>query len=308
MADCTFQGTFTALVTPFGRDGDEVDWGALERLVEEQIAGGVAGLVACGTTAESPTLSADEQREVVAQVVRTAAGRVPVVAGTGTNSTHKSIAASRAAIKAGADAVMLVVPYYNKPSQDGLRQHMVTVAQAVDRPVVVYNIPGRSGVDLNADTTEQICQQAPNVHALKDATGNVTRCQELKRRLGERLAVLSGDDALTLGMMAVGAAGVISVTANVLPGRVSEVTSLMAKGDLEAARGAHFRLLELHRAMFLEPNPVPCKAALALLGRMSPEVRLPLVGSSRATRSAVASALRGLGLDLTDLDAGSGGS
>ncbi len=284
-------GTFTALVTPFTPDGDAVDLPALDALVEAQIAGGVTGLVPCGTTGESPTLGDDEQIAVIERVAAVAAGRVPVLAGTGTFSTRKTIAASRAAIAAGADGVMVVMPYYNKPSQEGMREHVLAIARAVACPIVLYNIPGRSVVDLAVDTTEKICEAAPNVVGMKEATGNVLRCQELKRRLGDRLAVLSGDDALTLPMMSVGAAGVISVTSNVRPREVSEVTRRVLAGDWIGARAAHLALLELHALLFAEPNPAPAKAALAAVNRMSPAVRLPLVPASEGLRRQIAEAL-----------------
>jgi 4-hydroxy-tetrahydrodipicolinate synthase len=284
-------GTFTALVTPLTRDGDAVDLLALEALVEAQIGGGVAGLVPCGTTGEAPTLGDEEQIAVIKRVAAVAAGRVPVLAGTGGFSTKKTIAASRAAIAAGADGVMVVMPYYNKPSQDGLREHVLAVARAVSCPIVLYNIPGRSVVDLAADTTQRICESAPNVIGIKDATGNVLRCQELKRRLGDRLVVLSGDDGLTLPMMSVGAAGVISVTSNVRPREVSEVTRRALAGDWASARAAHFALLELHGLLFAEPNPAPAKAVLAAAGRMSPAVRLPLVPASEGLGRQIVAAL-----------------
>lgn len=291
MSRLSLSGTLTALVTPFSPSGDEIDFAAFDALLEEQIRGGVSGLVPCGTTGEAPTLTEDEQAAVIRRTVEIAAGRVPVIAGTGTFSTKKTIAASKAALAAGADGVMIVMPYYNKPSQDGLREHVLAVARAVSAPIVLYNIPGRSVVDLSAETTERICAAAPNVVAIKDATGNVLRCQEMKHRLGDRLTVLSGDDALTLAMMAVGASGVISVTSNVRPAAVSAVTRLAASGAWDRAREAHLALLELHGAMFVEPNPVPAKAALALAGRASPAVRLPLVPASEATKRLIADAL-----------------
>jgi 4-hydroxy-tetrahydrodipicolinate synthase len=285
------EGTFTALVTPFTPDGEAVDFPALDALVEAQIAGGVTGLVPCGTTGEAPTLGDDEQIAVIKRVVAVAGGRAPVLAGTGTFSTRKTIAASRAAVAAGADGVMVVMPYYNKPSQEGMHEHLLAVARAVPCPVVVYNIPGRSVVDLAADTTEKICEGAPNVVGIKDATGNVLRCQELKRRLGDRLAVLSGDDGLTLPMMSVGASGVISVTANVRPREVSEVTRRVLAGDWAGARAAHLALIELHALMFVEPNPAPAKAVLAAAGRMSAAVRLPLVPASEGLCRQLAAAV-----------------
>ncbi|MEJ7735627.1 MAG: 4-hydroxy-tetrahydrodipicolinate synthase, partial [Polyangiaceae bacterium] len=292
MSRFSLSGTFTALVTPFTADGEAVDLPALDALVEAQIQGGVSGLVPCGTTGESPTLSDEEQAQVIARGVAVAKGRLPVFAGTGTFSTKKTIEASRAAVAAGADAVMVVMPYYNKPSQDGMREHVLAIARAVDCPVVLYNIPGRSVVDLSAETTERICQAAPNVVGLKDATGNVLRCQELVSRLGARLTVMSGDDGLTVPMMAVGARGVISVSANVRPAATSAVTTAMLAGDLETARARHFALLDLHRAMFLEPNPAPAKAALAHEGKMQATLRLPLVPVSDGVRRQVIEALQ----------------
>jgi 4-hydroxy-tetrahydrodipicolinate synthase len=282
MGTLSLSGTYTALVTPFEKGADELDLDALDALVDAQIAGGVAGLVPCGTTGEAPTMTDDEQATVIARVVQRAAGRVPVLAGTGSFSTKKSIAASKAALAAGADGVMIVMPYYNKPSQDGMRDHVLAIARAVGAPIVLYNIPGRSVVDLATDTIARICEAAPNVVGLKDATGNVLRCQETVRRLGDRLAVLSGDDGLTLPMMSVGARGVISVTSNVRPRATSEVTRHAAAGAWDRARKAHFALLELHGSLFVEPNPAPAKAALALAGAMSPAVRLPLVAASEA--------------------------
>jgi len=277
MKSVAFEGTFTALVTPFTADGASVDGAALDRLVDAQIAGGVTGLVPCGTTGETPTLSDEEQIDVIARVAARAAGRVPVIAGTGSFSTQKTVVASKAAIAAGADGVMIVMPYYSKPSQDGMRAHVLEVASAVDAPIVLYNIPGRSVVDLAAETTEQICRDAKNVVAMKEATGNVVRCQELVRRLGDRLTVLSGDDSLTLPMMSVGARGVISVTSNVLPKETSAVTRAWQAGKPEEARRAHLGLLELHGLLFVEPNPGPAKAVLAKMGQMNATVRLPLV-------------------------------
>lgn len=285
------EGTWTAIVTPFSPDGGEVDLAALDTLVEDQIAGGVAGLVPCGTTGEAPTLDEGEQVLVIKRVVAAARGRVPVFAGTGSFSTKKTILASHAAIAAGADGVMVVMPYYNKPSQDGLCEHVLAVARAASCPIILYNIPGRSVIDLAADTTARICEAASNIVAIKDATGNVLRCQELKRRLGDRLTVMSGDDGLTVAMMSVGASGVISVTANVRPRAVSEVTRLVHENDWDRARAAHLALLELHALMFVEPNPAPAKAALAAAGKMNDSVRLPLVPASEGIRRQVNEAL-----------------
>jgi 4-hydroxy-tetrahydrodipicolinate synthase len=287
-----FQGTYTALVTPFREDGS-IDWEAYDALLEAQIAGGVQGLVPCGTTGESPTLSHEEQLEIIGRTVKRVAKRVQVVAGCGSNSTREAIHLTREAHRLGIDAAMLVVPYYNKPTQDGLVQHYVTVAREVPCPVVLYNIPGRTGTDLLPDALGRILDLAPNVVAMKEATGNVVRAQELVRRFGSRLTVLSGDDALTLAMIAVGARGVISVTSNLLPAAVSRATELARTGDREAARRAHFALLPVHESMFTESNPAPVKAALAAKGLMRDTVRGPLVAASPKAREAIATALAG---------------
>ncbi len=283
---------YTALVTPFEDDATQaVDLGALDRLIDRQLAGGVDGLVPCGTTGEAPTLSAEEQVTVIRHVAERARGKVRVVAGTGTNSTRTTIERSQAALRAGADAVMVVVPYYSKPTQDGLLRHFVTVARAVSCPVIVYNIPGRTGVDLLPQTLERILAEAENVVGIKEATGNLLRAQELVRRFGDRLTLLSGDDALTLPMMAVGARGVISVTSNLLPQEVVRLVRLADAGNQAEARALHLSLLPVHEAMFLESNPAPVKAALALAGVMSGAVRGPLVAASDATRSALQATL-----------------
>lgn len=289
MTHPVLRGAYTALVTPFSADGEDVDIPALEQLVERQIAGKIAGLVPCGTTGETPTLTDSEQAEVIRRTVQVVRGRVPVFAGTGTFSTKKTIEASKRALEAGATGVMVVMPYYSKPTQDGLFEHVAAVARAVsDAPIILYNIPGRCGIDLAVETTERIASACPNVIATKEATGNILRCQDLKRRLGDRLTVMSGDDSLTLAMMAVGAAGVISVTSNVYPAEVSEVVALAEKGAWAEARAAHFRLLPVHDAMFIESNPGPVKAVAAAKEHMSASVRLPLVAASEATRAKLA--------------------
>lgn len=286
------RGAFTALVTPFTRSGEAVDHAAFEALVEAQIAGGVAGLVPCGTTGEAPTLDDAEQAALVKRTVEIAKGRVPVLAGTGSFSTKKTIEATEQALSAGAAAVMVVMPYYSKPSQEGLCRHVLAVAKAAaGAPVVLYNIPGRTHVDLDVESTLRVLEAAPNVVGLKDATGNVLRCQELKRRVGDRLAVLCGDDALTVAMMAVGAEGVISVTSNVFPAEVARVVEHALAGRWAEARALQYRLLPVHEIMFVEPNPAPAKAALARLGRMEPTVRSPLAEASGGARERIAAAL-----------------
>ncbi len=284
-------GTCTALVTPFTAEGSAVDWPAFERLVEGQLEAGIDVLVPCGTTGETPTLSDAEQAELIARTVSLARGRAQVMPGTGSNGTQKTIELSRRAVELGADAVMVVMPYYNKPSQLGMQRHIELVAAAVPAPVVLYNIPGRCSVELSVDSTLAVLDTCPNVVGVKDATGNVLYCQELLRRAGERVSVLSGDDPLTLPMMSVGARGVISVTSNVLPSAVADVVRAAASGQWAEARRRHLALLPVHRALFVEPNPQPVKAALAARGRMSEAVRPPLVAASAATRAQVVAAI-----------------
>ena len=288
-------GTFTALVTPFfdvSEDAQQaIDWRAFDALIEQQIEGGITGLVPCGTTGESPALTHEEHGAVIRRTVARAKGRALVIAGTGSNATRQAAQLSREAQDAGADAVMVVVPYYNKPTQEGLFRHFVAVAGAVSCPVVVYNIPGRSSVDLSADTLSRIVDACPNVVATKEATGNVLRAQELVRRHGDRLSVLSGDDALTLPMMACGAVGVISVASNLLPRSVGDVTRAALAGEFALARARHLALLPLYEAMFVEANPGPVKAALAMRGCMSESVRGPLAPVSEATRAQISTLL-----------------
>jgi 4-hydroxy-tetrahydrodipicolinate synthase len=286
------EGAFTAIVTPF-RSG-ELDLDALDRVVEHQVRGGVAGIVPCGTTGESPTLSAAEQRAVIARAVAAARGRTLVIAGTGTNATRESIERTRAARAAGADAAMLVMPYYNKPTQAGLLAHVRAVHDATDLPLVLYNVPPRTAGDLLADTVARIAEACPRVVAVKEATGNVLRTQQLVAMLGDRLSVLSGDDALTLGIMACGGRGVISVTSNAVPAAVQGVVAAFLRGDLADAQRRHFALLPLHEALFLETNPGPIKAAMAELGLLAPEIRLPLVWPEPRTIEAVRAALQRL--------------
>jgi 4-hydroxy-tetrahydrodipicolinate synthase len=290
-----FEGTYTAIVTPFrdaALDVDRsIDWEAYDLLVAAQIAGGITGIVPCGTTGESPALDSAEQLALIERTVKLAKGKCSVIAGTGANSTRATIALSQAAEKAGASAVMVVVPYYNKPTQDGLYQHYVAVAASVKCPIIVYNIPGRTGIDLTADTLARIAQASPNVVATKEATGNVLRAQEIVRTMGDRMTVLSGDDGLTLPMIAVGARGVISVTSNVYPAEVTRTTRLALDGKYDEARRAHLALCRVHEVMFVEANPSPAKAALAHKLKISDAVRGPLVRASEAARAKVVAAL-----------------
>src|SRR5690606_15132560 len=246
------RGVFTALVTPMTEDARSIDAEAFEALVERQLDAGICGLLPCGTTGETPTLLASEMQELVRIAARASGGRVPVVAGTANNDTWDTIELCKGAAKAGADMLMIVMPYYNKPSQEGMLRHVELIAEAIDLPIMVYNIPGRTGVMLSVETTLRMLDKCSNVIAVKDATGGMNYCQELIRQVGDRAAVLCGDDALVLPMMAVGVRGVVSVTSNILPREVLRVVEAMEQGDLPLARREHLRLLPVHAAMFQE--------------------------------------------------------
>ncbi len=285
------RGVITALVTPLSEDGRSVDKDAFVAHIDRQMQAGVDGLLPCGTTGETPTLLASEMQELIALAKEGAQGRVPIIAGTANNDTWDTIELCQGAVKAGADMLMIVMPYYNKPSQEGMFRHIKLISEAVEVPVMLYNIPGRSAVTLSVDTTLRIADSCPNVVAVKDATGGLDYCQELLRRAGDRLSVISGDDGLVVPMMSVGVRGVISVTSNIFPKEVKRVVDAMAKGDLAEARREHLRLLPLHQAMFSEPNPQPVKAAAAARGWMLDSVRPPMVPASQAAKDQLVSAL-----------------
>jgi len=272
-----FRGSFTALVTPFR--GGEVDVEALEGLVEFQIAGGVSGLVPCGTTGETPAMSEEEDRLVISTVVRVANGRVPVIAGTGSNSTGMAIKYTKMAEEVGADGSLQVVPYYNKPTQEGLYRHFAAIAEATSLPLVLYNIPGRTSLTMSAETTARLAE-IPNVVGTKEATHSMDMASDIRRLCGEEFAILSGDDSLTLPLVALGGDGVISVASNVAPGAVSRMVRALLDGDFATGRELHYELLPLFRALFLETNPIPVKTAASILGLCSDEMRLPLVPMS----------------------------
>ncbi|HEY0468903.1 MAG TPA: 4-hydroxy-tetrahydrodipicolinate synthase, partial [Polyangiaceae bacterium] len=284
-------GAYTALVTPFSPDGSEVDFVAFEQLLEAQLSGGIAGLVPCSTTGAVPPLPDSEQRELIARSKRIAKGRALVLAGTGSNNTKKSIEGARAAVDAGADAVMVVMPYYSRPSQEGLFQHVCAIAKSVAVPIVLYNIPGRSAVELSVDSSLRVLDACPNVLGFKDATGNVLHCQELLARAKRPVSILSGDDALTVPMMSVGATGVISVTSNVYPKQISAMVSDALAGRFIDAGKKQVSMFAVNKAMFSEASPAPAKAALALKGRMNASVRLPIVEASAECRARLSAAM-----------------
>ena len=269
-----FSGTFTALITPF-KNG-EVDVEALEGLVEFQIEHGVGGLVPCGTTGETPALGEEEDRVVVETVVRVAAGRVPVIAGTGSNSTDMAIKYTKMAQEVGADGSLQVAPYYNKPTQEGLFRHFATIAENTDLPLILYNIPGRTSVTISAETMARLAE-IPNVVGVKDSTLSMNMISDIKSGCGEEFDILSGDDPMTLPLIALGGVGVISVASNVAPGAVSDMVRALLEGDWERGRELHYELLPLFRALFVETNPIPVKTAASLLGLCSDEMRLPMI-------------------------------
>lgn len=278
-----FRGTFTALVTPFRESA--IDFTALQNLIESQIAAGIDGIIAVGTTGESPTLTHDERKGVIRCAIETANKRCLVLAGTGSYSTREAISATEEAEKLGVDGALLVAPYYNKPSQEGLFRHFSAIAKSTPLRLMLYNIPGRCGVDIAAETVARIQSDCPNVVSIKEAGGNVDRVSELRARLPDAFTVLSGDDGLTLPFLAAGAVGVVSVASNLLPREMCDLVDVFAKGDLKRAEGLHRKLYWLFKDLFIEPNPVPIKTALSWRGTILAEVRLPLCEMSAANQA-----------------------
>ncbi len=289
-----FTGTYTAIVTPF--NNGEIDETALSRLIRAQIKGGVDGIVPVGTTGESPTVDYDEHVHIIALAVRFAAGKVKVLAGTGGNSTSEAVYLTREAEKLGADGSLQVAPYYNKPSQEGLFQHFREIARKTKLPIVLYSIPGRCGVEIGVETVRRLAQECKNIVGIKEAGGSCDRVSQLRAALGPRFEILSGDDSLTLPFMAVGAQGVISVVSNVVPREVSQMVRAQAAGQTRKALRLHQRLYPLFKDLFIETNPVPVKAALAMLGRIREEYRLPLVPMSAKNRETLRATLKACGL------------
>ncbi len=288
-----FEGYFTALITPF-RNG-EIDEDAYRQFIDWQIEEGAAGLVPCGTTGESPTLSHDEHHRIVELCVAAAAGRVPVIAGTGSNSTEEAIALTRGAKESGADGALLVMPYYNKPTQDGMYAHYKAVNDAVDIPQIIYNIPGRSVVDMSVETMARLAE-LPNIVGVKDATADLTRPTRTRIAAGEGFRQLSGEDGTALAFLAQGGHGVISVTANVAPRLCAAFFAAWEGGDAEKALDLHTHLMPLHDAMFVESNPIPAKYAVSTLGMCAPDVRLPLTQPRKASRERIDDAMRLAGI------------
>jgi len=288
-----FKGSIVAIVTPF-RNG-KVDEKALGKLIEWHIKQGTNAIVPCGTTGESATLDYKEHDRVIEFTVETVNKRVPVIAGTGANSTDETIEITKHAEKAGADAALLVAPYYNKPTQEGLYQHYKTVAQKVGLPLVLYNVPGRTAVNILPPTVARLAE-IKNIVAIKEATGDMRQVSDVIRLCGNRITVLSGDDFTTFPLFALGGKGVISVAANVMPKEVSKMCALLLKGQYEQARKIHYRLEPLNAAMFFETNPIPVKTALAMMGKIKEEFRLPLCSMAPANREKLKKVLKGMKL------------
>jgi 4-hydroxy-tetrahydrodipicolinate synthase len=288
-----FKGSFTALITPF--DGDAVDYDAFANIVEHQIKSGTHGLVPVGTTGESPVLSHDEHEKVVEACIATAKGRVPVIAGAGSNSTKEAVSLARHAEKAGADGVLVVTPYYNKPTQEGMYLHFKAVAEAVSIPVIIYNIPSRSVVDMSVETMARLAKLT-NIAGVKDATSNIMRTTQQRLACGESFCQLSGDDGTALGFNAQGGHGCISVASNVAPALCAELQNACLAGDYAKALAIHERLMPLHDVLFIESSPGPVKYAASRLGLCKPGTRLPLAPISDATKAKVDAALERVGL------------
>ncbi|HXW69612.1 MAG TPA: 4-hydroxy-tetrahydrodipicolinate synthase [Dissulfurispiraceae bacterium] len=288
-----FSGSIVALVTPF-KNGN-FDEKAYSNLIEWHIAGGTRGIVPCGTTGEASTLDYDEHCRVIEVAVNTVNKRIQVLAGTGANATNEAIDITAKAKKLGADGALLVTPYYNKPTQEGLYRHYKAVADAVDIPIVLYNVPGRTAVNMLPSTVARLAE-CKNIVAIKEATGDLKQVSELIRLCGDRIAVLSGDDFTTLPLLALGGKGVISVTGNIAPGDVAEMCNSWDRGDVAKARDLHFRLEPLNAAMFIETNPIPVKTALALMGKINEEFRLPLCEMSPANKEKLKSVIKSFGV------------
>ncbi|MBM3875397.1 MAG: 4-hydroxy-tetrahydrodipicolinate synthase [Verrucomicrobia bacterium] len=290
-----FAGIHTAIVTPFKRGGG-LDESALERLVQAQVRGGIDGIVPVGTTGESPTLDYEDHIRVIELTVKFAAGRVKVLAGTGGNSTSEAIYLTKAAEDAGADGSLQVAPYYNKPTQEGLFRHFRAIARETQLPLVLYSIPGRCGVEIGVDTVKRLAAACPNIIGIKEAGGSCDRVSQLRASLGPKFTILCGDDSLTLPFMSVGAQGVVSVASNIIPREVSRMVRAFASGNLAEALKVHARFYPLFKDLFIETNPIPVKAALAMMGRIAEEYRLPLAPMVAKNREALRATLKSVGV------------
>jgi len=288
-----FSGSYTALVTPF--KNNKVDFDAFEKLIEMQIAGGITGIIPCGTTGESATLSHEEHDKVIEMAVKFAKKRIKVIAGTGSNSTAEAIRLSKHAEEVGCDAVLLVSPYYNKPTQQGLYLHFKAIADSLKIPVILYNIQGRTAVNIEPSTVKRLNDDCKNIVAIKEASGSLDQMSQI-RLLCPDLCMLCGDDSLTLPLMAIGGKGVISVLSNIVPKDVSGLVNAMLNEDFNKARELHFKLFHLVKMMFIETNPIPVKTAMGMMCLCSDELRLPMCEMQKANREKLADALKAYGL------------
>jgi 4-hydroxy-tetrahydrodipicolinate synthase len=301
-----FKGSIVAIVTPFsatnrggpasGGQNLVVDEKKLRDLVDFQVKNGTSGIVPCGTTGESATLSFEEHERVIEIVIQQAKKRIPVIAGTGSNSTEEAIKLTKHAAKAGADASLQVSPYYNRPTQKGLYEHFKKIADSVEIPIILYNIAGRTGVNIEPETIAKLAQDCKNIVAVKEASGSLDQMSRIRQLSPKEFILISGDDSLTLPVLSIGGAGIISVVANIVPSETAELVSAFEKGDLKKARDLHFKLLPLVKAVFLETNPIPIKTAMGLLGMCEPDLRLPMCGMSEDNLNKLKMALKDYGL------------
>ncbi|MDD5195501.1 MAG: 4-hydroxy-tetrahydrodipicolinate synthase [Candidatus Omnitrophica bacterium] len=289
-----FKGSIVALVTPF--NGADVDEKALQSLIEFHVKNGTSGIVPCGTTGESATLTYEEHDRVIELCVKLAKGRIPIIAGTGSNSTQEAVMMTSHAAKSGAAASLQVAPYYNRPTQKGLYEHFKTIAAAIDMPMILYNIPSRTGVNIEPETVAQLSKACKNITAIKEASGNLDQMSRLKQLCGKNFDLLSGDDSLTLPVLSIGGTGVISVVANIVPRDIAQFVNYFEKGDIEKAKDMHYKLLPLAKAMFIETNPIPLKTAMGLLGLCQPDLRLPMCAMSPDNLGKLKKALKDYGL------------
>ncbi len=289
-----FKGSLVALVTPF--KDDKIDQGKIEELVEFHIKNNTAGIVPCGTTGESATLSCEEHEKVIELVIKAANKRLPVIAGTGSNNTAEAVTLTKHAEEAGADAVLLVSPYYNKPTQEGLYLHFKTIAKSVNIPVILYNIASRTGINIEPETIARLAEEVKNIAAIKEASGSLEQMSRIVSLCGDRLTLLSGDDSLTLPVLSIGGKGVISVVANIVPADTAKMIADFENKDLESARGLHYKLLPLVKAMFIETNPISVKTAMGLMAMIDSKLRLPLCSMKEENLAKLKKALADYGL------------
>jgi 4-hydroxy-tetrahydrodipicolinate synthase len=293
------KGSIIALITPFKNNGKEVDYEGLKKLIDYQIENGTDAILVCGTTGESPTLTYEEHENVIKTAVEHAKGRVPIIAGTGANSLHEALELTAFAKEVGADAALVVVPYYNKPNQEGLYRHYKTLAKEIDIPIIVYNIPGRTCREIEVSTFARLREECPNIIGSKESVGNMDRISELRKTLGEDFIILSGDDSLTLPMMALGADGVISVANHILPKEVKEMVDAANAGDFKRARELHYKLFPLFKALFIDTNPIPVKTAAWMLGLIEEKsFRLPLCEMNPEKEEKLREVLKAYGLNV----------